>query len=200
MSPASKPEGLEVEADVGEDAVRVDVAAPGTGVGDTNRGVLRDLTDDAETEVGLILEFRTFDRGELAALAHLDVHETFGVTEVMRPPEISRQSDRHVAHGERNSGTNTERGDLDVVLDFVGLEAVADGVVNHGIRFDTGPGEADVRGDLRNAQVKVVRTFNEALQDGGVCAGSSWCPRRESYHDPDQCRQRHRSSSHCRCP
>ena len=36
MSPASKPEGLEVEADVSEDAVRVDVAAPGTGVGDTN--------------------------------------------------------------------------------------------------------------------------------------------------------------------
>ena len=59
MSPASKPEGLEVEADVGEDSVRVDVAAPGTGVGDTNRGVLRNLTDDAETEVGLILEFRT---------------------------------------------------------------------------------------------------------------------------------------------
>ena len=90
LSPASKPEGLEVEADVGEDAVRVDVAAPGTGVGDTNRGVLRNLTDDAETEVGLILEFRAFDRGELAVGAHLDVHETFGVTEVVRPPEISR--------------------------------------------------------------------------------------------------------------
>ena len=88
----------------------------------------------------------------------------------MRPPKISRQSDRHVAHGERNSGTNTKRGDLDVVLDFVSLEAVAERIVSHGIRFDAGPGEADVRGDLRNAQVKVVRTFNEALQDGGVFA------------------------------
>ena len=47
---------------------------------------------------------------------------------------------------------------------------MADGVVNHGIRFDTGPGEADVRGDLGNAQVEVVRTFNEALKDRGVFA------------------------------
>ena len=98
--------------------------------------MFRDLTDDAETEVGLILEFRAFDRGELAAFAHRDVHETFSVTKEMRPAEVSRQSDRHAAHGKRNSGTNTERSDLEVVLDFIGLEAVTDRVVNHGIRFD----------------------------------------------------------------
>ena len=42
--------------------------------------------------------------------------------------------------------------------------------VNDVIGLNAGPSEADVRGDLDDAEVEVVRTFNKALKDGSVFA------------------------------
>ena len=54
---------LEVEANVGEDAVGLNVVTPSTGVGHANRGMLGNLARDAETDIELILEFVAFDFG-----------------------------------------------------------------------------------------------------------------------------------------
>lgn len=150
--------------------MRVNIGAPGAGVGHANGRMLGNLADDAETEVDLPLEVGAFDRGELAAFAHLDTSNTVAVTEEVRVAKVGLDGDRHRAHGERHGGTGTDRCDLDVVLHAFGLEVVVKSAVNDVIGLNAGPSEADVRGDLGDAEVEVVRTFNKALKDGSVFA------------------------------
>lgn len=74
--------------------MRIRIGAEGAGVRDADRGVLRNLTDDAETEVELILELVRSQLGDAAVGAHLQAGHGVGVAVEVRPTEISLDGDR----------------------------------------------------------------------------------------------------------